>query len=77
MRMPRPPPPAEAFTSSGRSASVGSPGASSTGTPAARISSLARTFEPMASIESGEGPTQVRPASTTARANAAFSDRKP
>ena len=75
--MPRPPPPADAFTSSGRSASVGRSGASSTGTPAAAISSLAPIFEPIASIDSGVGPTQVSPASITARAKSAFSDRKP
>ncbi len=75
--MPRPPPPADAFTTSGRSASVGDLGASSTGTPARRISSLALTFDPIASIDSGAGPTQVRPASITARANPAFSERKP
>jgi len=65
------------LTSSGRSASVGSSGASSTGTPAAFMISLARIFEPIASIDSGAGPTQVRPASITARANSAFSDRNP
>ena len=50
---------------------------SSTGTPAARISSLARTLDPIASIDSGVGPTQVRPAARTDRAKSAFSDRKP
>ena len=75
--MPRPPPPADALTSSGRSASVGCSGASSVGTPAFRISSLAPIFEPIASIDSGVGPTQVSPAPITARAKSAFSDRKP
>ena len=37
----------------------------------------ASVFEPIASIASGEGPTQTRPASITARANPAFSARKP
>ena len=49
----------------------------STGTPAASISCLASIFEPIASIASGDGPTQVSPASITARAKSAFSDRKP
>ena len=56
---------------------MGSAGASSTGTPALRISSLARILEPIASIDAGAGPTQVSPASSTARANSALSDRKP
>ena len=38
---------------------------------------LASIFEPIASIDSGVGPTQVSPAASTARANSAFSDRKP
>ena len=76
-RMPRPPPPAEAFTSRGRSASVGSAGAVSTGTPASAAISLAPTLSPMDAIDSGGGPTQVSPASLTARAKSAFSERKP
>ena len=76
-RMPRPPPPAEAFTISGRSASVGSEGVESTGTPALSAISLARTLSPIDAIASGGGPIQVRPASMTARAKSAFSDRKP
>ena len=78
--MPRPPPPADALTSTGRSA-VASPasGASSasTGTPAAAISRFASIFEPIAAIASGGGPIQVSPASATAPAKSAFSDRKP
>ena len=77
MRMPRPPPPADALTISGRSPSVGADGASRTGTPATAMIRLASTFEPIFSIDSGVGPTQTSPASTTARAKAAFSDRKP
>ena len=79
IRMPRPPPPAEALTSTGKSAAVTESGDSSgsTGTPAAAISFLAAIFEPIASIASAAGPTQVSPASVTARANSAFSDRKP
>ena len=50
---------------------------SSTGTPAARASSFALILEPIASIDSGVGPTQVSPASRTARAKSAFSERNP
>ena len=49
----------------------------STGTPAARISALAPTFEPIASMAEGEGPIHVSPASSTFWANAADSARKP
>ena len=38
---------------------------SSTGTPAAAISFLASTLEPICSIDSGVGPTQVSPAAIT------------
>lgn len=41
------------------------------------MSSLARVLDAMASIASGGGPIQVRPASATARAKSAFSDRNP
>ena len=77
--MPRPPPPADALISTGRSSSVTASGASSgrTGTPAAAISRLASIFEPIAAIASGGGPIHVSPASITAAAKAAFSDRKP
>ena len=37
----------------------------------------ARVFEPISSIAAGGGPIQTSPASSTARANAAFSARKP
>ena len=47
------------------------------GTPASRMSARAAVFDPIASIASGGGPIQVRPASSTARAKAAFSARKP
>ena len=75
--MPRPPPPADALTSSGRSASVGDSGASRIGTPAAFIRSLAPILEPIDVMDEGAGPTHVSPASTTAWAKSAFSDRKP
>ena len=48
-----------------------------TGTPAPCMSRRASIFEPIASIASGGGPIQVIPASPQARANAAFSARKP
>jgi hypothetical protein len=41
------------------------------------MSFLASIFEPMAAMAAGGGPIQVRPASMTACANAAFSERKP
>ncbi|CAB4713065.1 unannotated protein [freshwater metagenome] len=79
IRMPRPPPPADALTSSGRSASVALSTVRlvSTGTPAAAISDFDSTLEPIRTIESGAGPTQVSPASITAWAKSAFSERKP
>src|SRR5215472_1847031 len=48
-----------------------------TGTPLARMRSRAGTFSPMAAIASGGGPTKTIPESAHARANAAFSLRKP
>ena len=84
-RMPRPPPPNAALTSSGKptcaaascspSESTVTPG--STGTPAAAMVALAATLSLIAWIVPGDGPTKVRPASAQARANAAFSDRNP
>ena len=47
------------------------------GTPASRIAARAAVFEPISSIAAGGGPIHVRPASSTVRANAAFSARKP
>lgn len=41
------------------------------------MSFLARVFDAIASMASADGPTQMSPASVTARANAAFSERKP
>ena len=77
--MPRPPPPAEAFTSTGNSAAVTVSGSSSasTGTPAAAIIFLASIFEPIARTAATGGPIQVRPASMTAAAKSAFSERNP
>jgi hypothetical protein len=51
------------------------PGA--TGTPAAAIRLRALILSPIALIASGPGPTQISPAASTARANSAFSERKP
>jgi hypothetical protein len=77
--MPRPPPPAEALISTGRSASVTAARSRSvsTGTPAAAISRFDSILLPIAAIASGGGPTQVSPAAMTARAKSAFSDRNP
>ncbi len=91
MRMPLPPPPAEAFTSIGQpssssSSSAGSSSSSSTrgmtregrvGTPAARMSSFEPTFDPMASMAAGGGPTQRKPAPVTTRAKSPDSERNP
>ncbi len=51
--------------------------AGTTGTPAATAISRAASLRAIASIASGGGPTQARPAAVTARAKAGFSDRKP
>ena len=47
------------------------------GTPAASMRCRAPIFDPIASIAAGGGPIQTSPASAQARANAAFSARKP
>jgi hypothetical protein len=83
-----PPPPAEALIASGnpvseamaRTSSTRSAGSVPPGTigmPAARMASRAAIFDPIATIASGGGPIQTRPASPTCRANAAFSARNP
>ena len=87
-RIPLPPPPAEALSRSGypkrrpnsessavSDAALVMPG--TTGTPAASILLRLNVFWPMASIASGVGPTNVRPASRQDRAKTAFSERKP
>ena len=48
-----------------------------TGTPARATVVRAISLSPMVAIASGGGPIHVRPAAWTARANAAFSARKP
>jgi hypothetical protein len=47
------------------------------GTPASRMISRARVLDPIASIAVAGGPMKTTPASSQARANAAFSARKP
>jgi hypothetical protein len=47
------------------------------GAPARTATSRALTLSPSSRMVSGEGPIQVRPASITAWAKPAFSDRKP
>jgi len=87
-RMPLPPPPPTAFSASGypvslaiasisetSSSAVSLPGI--TGTPASFIATRARSLSPAFAIESAEGPMNVSPASVTARAKSAFSERKP
>ena len=58
-------------------ASTGSEIPSTMGTPSATASPRARTLSPNSSSVSGDGPTNVRPASAQRRANVAFSARNP
>ena len=66
---------ANASTSSGALTGFGVPGTS--GAPAAVAMCRASTLSPSLRMASGLGPTQIRPASCTAAAKWAFSDRKP
>ena len=59
------------------SVSIGCSDPGTTGTLAAIIRRRASTLSPMASMASGDGPMKVSPASRTARANGARSERKP
>ena len=78
IRIPRPPPPEEALTSTGYSYTrSGSVQVGSIGTPESASSDLASIFEPITAITFAGGPTQVSPASVTAAAKSAFSERKP
>ncbi len=78
MRMPRPPPPADAFTMTGNVVtSAGSVQVGSVGTFASAIRTLASSFEPIMAITLAGGPIQVRPAPMTASANSARSARNP
>ena len=64
------------FDENGKPSSAGWP-ASSVGTPAAAAIRFASSLSPPRRSASGGGPIQVRPASSTASANAALSARKP
>ncbi len=77
--IPFPPPPAEGLTMTGNRAGSGRAGSISgtTGTPAALTRALAAILSPIASMAAAGGPMKTRPAAAAARANAAFSDRKP
>ncbi len=80
IRIPLPPPPAAALTSTGNAKDSGSAWTSydgTTGTPASTAISRAASLRPIRSITSAVGPTRTSPASSTARAKAARSDRKP
>ena len=85
-RIPRPPPPAAALTSSGvpsRAASAASVASSSsspaypgtTGTPAASASRRASILSPSSFIARGGGPIHVMPGAQHRSANAGFSAR--
>ena len=86
-RIPRPPPPATAFTNTGKSmfsaaASSSSTSAEgsdefSTGRPAAFAAAIARALFPVNSSTSADGPTNVIPADSHAAARSGFSDRNP
>ena len=86
--MPFPPPPADAFTSSGKPsaraaramASSDSPAPDTpgiTGTPAAAMMRFASILLPMARIAAGGGPMKTSPAPAQRSAKSAFSARNP
>ena len=84
--IPLPPPPADGFNSTGKPRSIAADFTVESssismlgmvGMPTESISRLAWSFEPITSIDSGEGPIQVMPAWFTARAKSAFSARNP
>ena len=84
-----PPPPPAALIATGypidssmtwRASSTDSTGSvvpGTIGTPASRMISRALVLEPIASMASAGGPMKTMPASSQARAKAAFSARKP
>jgi hypothetical protein len=85
---PRPPPPCAAFIATGKPCSFANAVTSSwpatgsfvpatSGAPAFAAILRAETLSPNARIASGGGPIQVRPASITACAKFAFSERNP
>ncbi len=86
--MPRPPPPAEAFTITGKPTSCAHSSASSAeattpsepgrmGTPAAFIACRAFSFSPIVRITSGVGPMNLMPLVSQTWAKLAFSLSKP
>ena len=89
LRMPRPPPPATAFTNSGYgrppsaaasiswSTSVDGSTEASVGTPAALAAAIARALLPVSVRTSAVGPMKVMPALAHASASAGFSERNP
>ena len=89
MRLPRPPPPAVALSMIGAvraerrrnaaaSSTVMPPGVPrSTGTPSRSARARAAALSPNRASTSGDGPTNVMPASAQRAANAGFSLRKP
>ena len=66
---------AKAITSDTSATGSGVPGAS--GAPIFRAMCRAVVLSPRAAIAAGDGPIQVTPASRTACANSAFSERNP
>ena len=84
MRMPLPPPPAAALTSTGYGSSRLTVTRASvmeydgtTGTPARTAISRAASLRPIFSITAADGPTSRISASSSASAKAARSERKP
>ena len=87
LRIPRPPPPATAFTNSGKPISPASAisfATSSddsvearTGTPARMAAAFAFTLSPANSRTSGDGPTNAIPFSLACLPSSAFSLKKP
>ena len=86
-RIPRPPPPATAFTNSGygipsvastsASTSVDGSTDASVGTPAALAAAIARALLPVRVSTSAVGPMKVIPAFAQASASLGFSERNP
>ena len=88
MRMPRPPPPAEAFTITGkptcRAHSIASPSEAMIpsdpgriGTPACFIAARAFSFSPIRRVTSGRGPMNLMPLVSHTSAKLAFSASNP
>ena len=89
-RIPRPPPPCAAFTSTGpffawnacaaRTTSGSGPSSvmpGTTGTPTFRASALAATLSPISRTTDGRGPMKRTPRRSQASAKSPFSERKP